>query len=82
MKEWIKLPLIRPEHIIVSKKMNTLLTGDLESSLYTYPIFPGKEKHYLKALIVRITNGSVIVPRGLYKLNDENRNYLMISHGN
>lgn len=52
--------------------MNTLLTGDLENSLYTYPIFPGKEKHYLKALIVRITYGSTMVPRGLYKSNDEN----------
>lgn len=28
----------------------------------------------LKALIVRISNGSVIVPKGLFKLNEEREN--------
>lgn len=55
------------------------MTGNLESDLGCYPIFPGKEKHYLKAVLVRITHGTNIVPKGLYKTNEENRKRINFS---
>jgi len=36
-----------------------------------YPIFMGKEKHFLKCQLVRISHSSIIVPSGLYKLTEE-----------
>jgi radial spoke head protein 4/6 len=74
LSEWTRLPLIRPEHVTISRNLNMILTGNLESNLNCYPFFPGVEKHYLKAILVRITHGTVLVPKGLYKPNDENRN--------
>ncbi len=37
----------------------------------TNPHFDGKEKHLLKAQIVRITATTTIVPAGLYVVNPE-----------
>lgn len=59
----------------MSKSVNAILTGNLESSIECYPFFEGKEKHFLKALCVRIAHGSYVVPKGLYKTNDENRKH-------
>lgn len=53
--------------------MNVILSGNLENTFNTFPAFPGKEKHFLKALLVRITHGSIIVPKGEFA-QDENRN--------
>ena len=37
------------------------------------------EKHLLKAIIVRITNGSMICPKGLFKTNEENRKKIILN---
>jgi hypothetical protein len=34
----------------------------MEANVNTYPEFDGKEKHLLKAQIVRITNSTMLVP--------------------
>jgi radial spoke head protein 4A len=47
------------------------LTGNLNAELDSNPLFPGKERHYLRALIARITHGTTICPKGLFELDEE-----------
>ncbi len=49
------------------------MTGDLNAKIFSSPSFPGLEKHYLKAILVRITFGTQIVPKDYFKLNEDNR---------
>jgi len=69
MDKWVELPLISPQHIIIARliltvkcdidrKIKYMFTGDLERRVKTYPKFRGKEKHLLKAQIVRISFGT------------------------
>lgn len=74
---WTKLPLIQAKHVQACRLMNPILTGDLESEIDSFPIFPGKEKHLLKALLVRISYGTSIVPKGLYKTQEEKGIFLI-----
>ncbi|XP_061395610.1 radial spoke head protein 4 homolog A-like [Musca vetustissima] len=65
--EWIELPICTPKQIVISRKIKKFLTGDLEADIISYPCFPGKEKHYLRAMIARITAGTYIAPKGYYR---------------
>lgn len=65
--EWIELPICTPKQIAVSRQIKKFLTGDLEADIISYPCFPGKEKHYLRAMIARITAGTHIAPKGYYR---------------
>lgn len=71
--EWQKLPDVRAKDIVAARLIKKVLTGDLETSVQAYPFFNGKEAALLRAQIARITAATVIVPAGVYKLNDENR---------
>jgi len=68
---WVELPLITPKHILMARKIKHIFTGNLEANIITNPFFFGKEKHYLKAQIVRMSYTTGIVPRGLYKMTEE-----------
>jgi len=72
LDEWFELPLITAEQVRSSRNIKYVFTGDLNAHIKHYPSFPGKEKHLLKAQIVRISTATVIVPKGLYKPNDDN----------
>ncbi|XP_014095097.2 radial spoke head protein 6 homolog A isoform X2 [Bactrocera oleae] len=65
--DWMELPMVTPSQIKVSREIKKFLTGDLEADIQSYPCFPGKEKHYLRALIARITAGTYIAPYGYYR---------------
>lgn len=65
--DWMELPMVTPSQIQVSREIKKFLTGDLEAEIQSYPCFPGKEKHYLRALIARITAGTYIAPHGYYR---------------
>ncbi|XP_030245441.1 radial spoke head protein 4 homolog A [Drosophila navojoa] len=65
--DWIELPIVTPRQIVVSRQIKKFFTGDLESSIVSYPCFPGKEKHYLRAIIARITASTHIAPQGYYR---------------
>jgi len=55
------------------------MTGCLNSPLNTNPPFPGKERHYLRAQIARISHNVTIAPAGLYgESQDENNKELVI----
>lgn len=71
LKGWKELPPISPAHLQIAKQTKHFLTGKLNHKVDVYPPFPGVEKHYLKAQIVRISYGSVIAPKDLYKTNDD-----------
>lgn len=59
---WVELPTITPNHIIQSRRIRHVLTGDLEYDIQTCPKFDGREKDYLKAQIVRISRSTSIWP--------------------
>lgn len=56
----------------VARLVKYTFTGELESDVLSSPAFPGKEKHLLKAQIVRITHCCEIVPKGLYNAKEDN----------
>ena len=49
-----------------------MLTGDLETPIFTNPYFFGKEKNYLRAQISRIFSATTLVPKGLHKTVEDN----------
>lgn len=49
-----------------------MFTGDLERTIHTNPFFFGKEKHYLRAQIARISFSTSLCPVGLFRLQEEN----------
>lgn len=48
-----------------------ICTGNLNASIDSNPPFPGKERHFLRAQIARITHATVIVPKGLLEVDEE-----------
>lgn len=72
LEKWVKLPDLTPADIKAAREIKVLLTGDLERPIFTNPFFFGKEKHYLRAQIARISHSTTLIPKGLYKVNEEN----------
>lgn len=70
--QWTQLPLTSPEHLRAARRIKRHFTGHLEAPLQADPAFPGLEKHYLKAQLVRMTHSLELVPKGLLKPNDDN----------
>ena len=70
--EWTILPDISPLQMKASREIKVRFTGDLETQIITNPFFFGQEKHYLRAQIARITHSTTIIPRGLFKLTEDN----------
>lgn len=48
-----------------------MFTGDLEREIISNPFFFGKEMHYLRAQIARISHSTAICPDGSKKLSEE-----------
>lgn len=65
--EWSELPSVTPQQIIVSRQIRKFLTGNLNKEIISVPNFPGKEKHYLRSLIARITAGTFVSPIDYYQ---------------
>ena len=47
-------------------------TGDLNATIITNPFFFGKEKHYLRGQIARISFGTSVAPARVYRLVEDN----------
>jgi len=69
--KWIKLPAVRPEHIMAARQIKKMFSGDLEKSVNSYPPFPGKEAEYLAAQIARITRGATMTIEGLWSVTED-----------
>jgi len=68
--KWIKLPPLRPDHIMAARKIKKLFTGMLDSPVNAYPPFPGNEAEYLAAQIARITRGATMTIDGLWAVEE------------
>ena len=71
LEDWVQLPDLKPDHIVFARLMKHFFTGNLNATINCNPPFPGKERHYLRAQIARITHATSISPKGLYEIEDE-----------
>lgn len=72
--DWIQLPDATPAYIKLARQIKHIFTGDLDAKVITNPFFEGTEKELLRAQIARINQTTTLVPSGLYKVNEENKN--------
>lgn len=49
LEDWVQLPDVLPEHILVARLMKHVFSGNLNAHIDSNPPFPGKERHYLRA---------------------------------
>ena len=69
---WTELPDLKPSQIIAARGIKHTFTGNLDSKIFTNPFYFDTEKIYLRAQIARISSHAILIPKGLYKLNEEN----------
>ena len=62
---------MKPNHIAAAKQIKYILTGNLNAQIDSNPPFPGKERHFLRAQISRITHATSIIPKGLLEVDEE-----------
>lgn len=67
---WVRLPVARASNIVAARKFKHLMTGQLGSPVNTMPFFPGRENHYLRAQIARITSTCTLAVSGYYEVDD------------
>ncbi|XP_017890081.1 radial spoke head protein 6 homolog A [Ceratina calcarata] len=68
LDKWIELPPVTPQQIVIARQIVRYCTGNLETSLHTFPPFPGVEKNYLRAQIARISATTQVSPIGFFTL--------------
>eukprot|EP00775_Hariotina_reticulata_P011489 gene11489-11632_t len=66
-----QLPHVTPAQVKAARCLKRLLTGRLDSSVSSYPVFPGKEANFLRAQIARISCTTVACPAGLFVVNED-----------
>jgi hypothetical protein len=71
LEDWIQLPDTKPAYVNAARQIKHVFTGNLNATLDTNPPFPGKERHFLRAQIARITHGTVLIPKGLLEIDEE-----------
>ncbi|XP_011496559.1 PREDICTED: radial spoke head protein 6 homolog A [Ceratosolen solmsi marchali] len=67
---WIELPSVTPQQIVVARQTIYIFTGNLESEIHTFPPFPGNEKNYLRAQIARIGAATHVSPIGYFEFDN------------
>lgn len=72
LQAWSQLPDLPPKGIEAARSIKFSFSGDLERKIITNPFFFGTERNYLRAQIARIAHSTNIVPKGLYKLVEDN----------
>ena len=75
--DWIQLPDVQPEHLIVSRMIKHVFTGNLNAQIDSCHPFPGKERHLLRAQLARITHATEICPKGIYEIDEESQEVKM-----
>lgn len=73
LEAWTQLPDLYTKDIQAARDTKVKFTGDLERQLITNPYFFGKEKHFLRAQIARISNATTLAPKGYYRLVEDSR---------
>jgi len=70
-EDWVQLPLATAKHIVASRKVKKILTGDLTAPVITHPYFGGNEAQLLRAMIADVSANTILAPAGKFKLPDE-----------
>jgi len=68
---WVRLPAARASHIVASRAIKHILTGNLDAPVLSMPWFPGKERHLLRAQIARISATCTLATKGWYEEDEE-----------
>ena len=68
LNDWVQLPDCSPDHIVQARKIKHVFTGDLNADISSNPKFDGKERHFLRAQLARISAATVICPKGMYEI--------------
>ena len=68
---WTKLPDLFPKDVEAARQIKVLFSGNLDRTIFTNPFFFGKEKHYLRAQIARISHSTTLCPKGLFRLTED-----------
>jgi len=71
LNDWIQLPDCKPEHIVAARQIKHIMSGDLNADINSNPVFPGKERHFLRAQLARIFAATTISPKGLFEIDEE-----------
>lgn len=71
LSEWKRLPDLSYKDLVAAREVKVLFTGDLERPIYTNPFFFGREKHYLRAQLSRISFSTSLQPKGVSKLEED-----------
>jgi radial spoke head protein 4/6 len=71
LNDWIQLPDCLPNHIEAARQIKHIMTGDLNADVFSNPMFPGKERHFLRAQLARIFAATTISPKGLFEIDEE-----------
>ncbi|XP_070156847.1 radial spoke head protein 6 homolog A [Polyergus mexicanus] len=71
LDEWIELPAVTPQQIVIARQIVRYCTGNLETPIHSFPPFSGVEKNYLRAQIARISATTHISPIGFFTLGGE-----------
>jgi len=70
--KWSALPDLSPQDIEIARKVKVSFSGDLERRIITNPFMHKREKFLLRAQIARISLSTAIVPKGVFRLQEEN----------
>jgi radial spoke head protein 4A len=71
LSDWIQLPDVTPEMLVVSRLIKHVFTGNLNSSIISNPPFPYRERHLLRAQLARIQHATEICPKGMFEVDEE-----------
>jgi radial spoke head protein 4A len=56
---------------MIAREIKHVFSGNLNCKIDCCPPFPGKERHYLRETLGRITHATEICPKGLYEIDEE-----------
>ena len=74
--KWTALPDLCPSDIAAARSIKVCFTGNLNRKIVTNPFFVKNESFYLRAQIARITQSTSLVPKGVYRLNEDDKNVI------
>lgn len=78
--EWVQLPNVTPQQVIVARQIRRYFTGRLDATVGGHPPFPGDERSYLRARIACITADTVVSPAGVFVApEDEDSNDVVLN---
>lgn len=73
---WVKLGEVSPAHVIASRQIKRMFSGNLDARVVSHPHFPGDEKALLRAQIARITADTVLCINGFLATSEEDENLI------